>query len=111
MRGLLSTNAVLAAFVLPGMALAQDAEPPTADQGQAPPPDVITGDMPPPMPTDMPITEEQIDASLPPAEATASPSGGGQVYTPEDFALCMPRYTVERARLLRNGMQEFLFRL
>jgi hypothetical protein len=32
-------------------------------------------------------------------------------YTPEDFALCMPRYTVERARLLRNGMQEFLFRL
>jgi hypothetical protein len=32
-------------------------------------------------------------------------------YTPEDLGLCMPRYTVERARLLRNGMQEYLFRL
>jgi hypothetical protein len=32
-------------------------------------------------------------------------------YSPEDLALCMPGYTVERARLLRNGMQEFLFRL
>jgi hypothetical protein len=32
-------------------------------------------------------------------------------YTPEDLSLCMPRYTAERARLLRNGMQEYLFRL
>ena len=32
-------------------------------------------------------------------------------YTPEDLAHCLPRYRVERARLLRNGMQEFLFRL
>jgi hypothetical protein len=32
-------------------------------------------------------------------------------YTPEDLARCMPRYGVERGRLLRNGMQEFLFRL
>jgi hypothetical protein len=32
-------------------------------------------------------------------------------YTPEDLALCMPRYVAERARLLRNGMQEYLFRL
>lgn len=32
-------------------------------------------------------------------------------YSPEDLALCMPGYTVERAMLLRNGMQEFLFRL
>ena len=32
-------------------------------------------------------------------------------YTPEDLGQCMPRYTVERARLLRNGMQEYLFRL
>ncbi len=32
-------------------------------------------------------------------------------YSPEDLALCMPRYEVDRARLLRNGMQEFLFRL
>jgi hypothetical protein len=32
-------------------------------------------------------------------------------YSPEDLQLCMPRYEVDRARLLRNGMQEFLFRL
>jgi hypothetical protein len=32
-------------------------------------------------------------------------------YSPEDLASCMPRYSVDRARLLRNGMQEFLFRL
>jgi hypothetical protein len=32
-------------------------------------------------------------------------------YTPEDLARCMPRYSVERGRLLRNGMQEFLFKL
>lgn len=32
-------------------------------------------------------------------------------YSPEDLAHCLPAYTVERGRLLRNGMQEFLFRL
>ncbi|HEX5421189.1 MAG TPA: hypothetical protein VFY39_14435 [Gammaproteobacteria bacterium] len=32
-------------------------------------------------------------------------------YSPEDLARCLPGYTVERGRLLRNGMQEFLFRL
>jgi hypothetical protein len=32
-------------------------------------------------------------------------------YSPEDLATCMPRYAVDRARLLRNGMQEFLFRI
>lgn len=32
-------------------------------------------------------------------------------YSPEDLVRCMPRYHVERGRLLRNGMQEFLFRL
>jgi hypothetical protein len=32
-------------------------------------------------------------------------------YSPEDLQHCMPRYEVDRARLLRNGMQEFLFRL
>jgi hypothetical protein len=32
-------------------------------------------------------------------------------YTPEDLQRCMPRYSVERGRLLRNGMQEFLFKL
>jgi hypothetical protein len=87
-------SAAVAAFALPGVALAQDAEPP-ADEEQAPPTDVVTGDMPPPMPTDMPITEEQFDASLPPAEATASPSGGGQVYTPEDFARFAPRSALD----------------
>lgn len=51
--------------------------------------------------------DEQHLASLAPALAERD----APRYTPEDFALCMPRYTVERARLLRNGMQEFLFRL
>ena len=32
-------------------------------------------------------------------------------YTPEDLNQCLPRYRRERAMLLRNGMQEFLFRL
>lgn len=32
-------------------------------------------------------------------------------YSPEDLGRAMPRYTVERARLLRNGMQEYLFQL
>jgi hypothetical protein len=32
-------------------------------------------------------------------------------YSPEDLAQCMPAFTVERGRLLRNGMQEFLFRV
>lgn len=32
-------------------------------------------------------------------------------YTPEDLTLCMPGYRIERAMLLGNGMQEFLFRL
>ena len=32
-------------------------------------------------------------------------------YSPEDLTLAMPDYSIERGRLLRNGMQEFLFRL
>lgn len=32
-------------------------------------------------------------------------------YSPEDLSVAMPRFTVERAMLLRNGMQEFLFRM
>ncbi len=32
-------------------------------------------------------------------------------YSPEDLRSCMPDYTVERVRLLSNGMQEYLFRL
>jgi hypothetical protein len=31
-------------------------------------------------------------------------------YTPDDLTRCMPGYVVDRAALLRNGMQEFLFR-
>jgi hypothetical protein len=53
-----------------------------------------------------PVDEQHL-TSLPPAQAERD----APRYTPEDFTLCMPRYTVERARLLRNGMQEFLFRL
>ena len=46
--------------------------------------------------------------------ANLSPPGAERPsprYSPEDLARCMPGYTVERGRLLRNGMQEFLFRL
>lgn len=32
-------------------------------------------------------------------------------YTPEDLRLCMPAFRSERAMLLGNGMQEFLFRV
>ena len=31
-------------------------------------------------------------------------------YSPEDLKRCMPDFTIERGRLLANGMQEFLFR-
>lgn len=44
----------------------------------------------------MPLTSEQCDAPR---------------YTPDDLAHCMRGYRVERAVLLNNGMQEFLFRL
>jgi hypothetical protein len=93
MRGLLTTGVALAALILPGMALAQDSAEP-AKVEQAPPPDVVTGDMPPPMPTDMPVTDEQTDAAAPPVERTAAPSGA-QVYTPEDFARFAPRSALD----------------
>jgi len=32
-------------------------------------------------------------------------------YSPEDLGQWMPAFSVERARLLANGMQEYLFRL
>ncbi len=32
-------------------------------------------------------------------------------YTPDDLTHCMPDYRIERAKLLSNGMQEFLFHL
>jgi hypothetical protein len=41
----------------------------------------------------------------------AQPERDAPRYSPEYLTLCMPRYTAERGRLLRNGMQEFLFRL
>ena len=44
-------------------------------------------------------------------QGAAGPERPAPRYSPEDLARCMPRYTVERGRLLRNGMQEFLFRL
>lgn len=44
-------------------------------------------------------------------KASRGPERPAPRYSPEDLARCMPRYTVERGRLLRNGMQEFLFRL
>lgn len=44
----------------------------------------------------LPVTTEERDAPR---------------YTPDDLARCMPAYRVERAMLLNNGMQEFLFRL
>jgi hypothetical protein len=53
-----------------------------------------------------PVDEQHLASSAPAQAERDAPR-----YTPEDFALCMPRYTVERARLLRTGMQEFLFRL
>jgi hypothetical protein len=31
-------------------------------------------------------------------------------YTPEDLGRCLPGYAVERVMLLKNGMQEYLFR-
>ena len=32
-------------------------------------------------------------------------------YSPDDLKRCLPDYSIERAMLLSNGMQEFLFRL
>ena len=43
--------------------------------------------------------------------APAPPERPAPRYSPEDLSLCMPDYRIERGRLLRNGMQEFLFRL
>ena len=32
-------------------------------------------------------------------------------YSPDDLHTCMPNFTIERVRLLSNGMQEYLFRV
>jgi hypothetical protein len=56
--------------------------------------------------TFLPVDEQRIVQHLQPGRERPAPR-----YSPEDLARCMPRYAVERGRLLRNGMQEFLFRL
>jgi hypothetical protein len=54
----------------------------------------------------VPVDDQRIQQRVTPGRERAAPR-----YSPEDLARCMPRYTVERGRLLRNGMQEFLFKL
>lgn len=54
----------------------------------------------------VPLDEQRLVAAAPPQDERDAPR-----YSPADLARCMPGYTVERARLLRNGMQEYLFRL
>jgi len=54
----------------------------------------------------LPLDEQRLEIVAPDAAQRDAPR-----YSPEDLAACMPRYAVDRARLLRNGMQEFLFRL
>ena len=56
--------------------------------------------------TFVPIDDQRIQQHVKPGRERPAPR-----YSPEDLARCMPRYTVERGRLLRNGMQEFLFKL
>lgn len=56
--------------------------------------------------TFVPVDDQHLAQVLKPAGERPAPR-----YSPEDLARCMPRYSVERGRLLRNGMQEFLFRL
>ena len=53
-----------------------------------------------------PIDDHHLDVVATTAEQRASPR-----YTPEDLTLAMPDFHLERAMLLRNGMQEFLFRI
>jgi hypothetical protein len=54
----------------------------------------------------VPLPDHTLANLAPPGEQRTAPR-----YSPEDLARCMPGFNVERARLLRNGMQEFLFRL
>jgi len=56
--------------------------------------------------TFVPVDDQRILQHVSPGRERPAPR-----YSPEDLARCMPRYTVERGRLLRNGMQEFLFKL
>ena len=54
----------------------------------------------------VPLDEQRLINVAPPQAERDAPR-----YSPEDLVNCMHGYTVERARLLRNGMQEFLFRV
>jgi hypothetical protein len=54
----------------------------------------------------VPLDDQRLANLAAPTARRAAPR-----YSPDDLARCMPRYQVERGRLLRNGMQEFLFRL
>jgi hypothetical protein len=42
--------------------------------------------------------------------ASPGPDRPAPRYSPEDLSRCLPDFTIERGRLLGNGMQEFLFR-
>ncbi|HEU4619281.1 MAG TPA: hypothetical protein VFV10_14675 [Gammaproteobacteria bacterium] len=54
----------------------------------------------------VPVDAQRLMKANPDPETRDAPR-----YSPEDLAKFMPAYTVERGRLLRNGMQEFLFRV
>jgi hypothetical protein len=56
--------------------------------------------------TFLPVDDQRILQKPAPGRERPAPR-----YSPETLARCMPRYSVERGRLLRNGMQEFLFKL
>jgi len=56
--------------------------------------------------TFVPIDDQHLAQIIAPGGERLAPR-----YSPEDLSRCMPRYSVERGRLLRNGMQEFLFKL
>lgn len=43
--------------------------------------------------------------------SAAAPDTPAPRYSPDDLCRCMTGYTIDRAMLLRNGMQEFVFRL
>ena len=66
----------------------------------------LTISMPERPSTFLPLDDQRIAQHVQPGRERPAPR-----YSPEDLARCMPRYTVERGRLLRNGMQEFLFKL
>ena len=53
----------------------------------------------------VPIDDHSLQAVALSQEMRAAPR-----YSPEDLSQCLPGYHLERAMLLRNGMQEFLFR-